>query len=277
MLFEFLKNKINFIFVLMFVQLILFNNFSLAVESQKLNNKTAQIKQQVNVSDVQQHSSKTYAKKWKKYSYKKSPPKNTNVQRQNFAEASSLQHKSVNKPVNNYDNSLSEQKPLNLSNYTEKKYDYEKMQDAKPIKGPSFLSIMSSLFFVILLIIIFGWFYSRLKNVDPAALLSGKLTDGHSNKFNILSTTSLGQGKTIHLVEICGRHLVLGSTINNISLLAEINQDVINSEKTKENIIERTEDKLIYEEDNENISPYNEIYKEYLKDDFDLKDKKDDK
>ncbi len=108
--------------------------------------------------------------------------------------------------------------------------------DAKNIKtkneGNDFLRAFFSLSVVLLLIFVFAWIYARVKGINPTAILTGKFSEKDLNRFNVLSTSTLGQGKDIHLVEINGKQLVIGSTASNINLLTEINQEEI--EKLKE-------------------------------------------
>lgn len=58
--------------------------------------------------------------------------------------------------------------------------------------------------------------------------------DETGDKFNILSTKSLGDGKYIHLVEVKGKQLVIGSTDNNISLLTEFKDKDIQADSNLE-------------------------------------------
>jgi len=201
-------------------------------------------------------------KLYKRY-YKKQRPKYTS--QINPSMQSGLNNKVKDKKIDKLPTIISEQKELNLKDFPGKKYSSENMQKYKPDNGFNFLSVLSSLFFVILLVIIFGWFYSKLRNVDPASLLAGKFSDKSPNRFNIISTATLGQGKNIHLVEINGKHLVIGSTINNISLLTELNS--YNKTITEKNTYSDSSDNSD-ENDDDFIEPsnYTDIYKEYLKD-----------
>ncbi|OGH95745.1 MAG: hypothetical protein A2039_07390 [Candidatus Melainabacteria bacterium GWA2_34_9] len=169
------------------------------------------------------------------------------------------------------------------------KSDFEKSNLAKET-GNTFLRTISSLFIVLLLILAFAWVYARVKGINPTAILTGKFSEKDLNKFNVLSTSTLGQGKDIHLVEINGKQLVIGSTNNNINLLTEIPAEEIEKLKEKrhqnqngenndiDDIEFPEEDDLYYEslEDAEFMdadfysSKYSKVYKEYL-------NKKDDK
>jgi len=146
----------------------------------------------------------------------------------------------------------------------------------------SFLKTFSSLSIVLLLIFIFAWVYARVKGINPTAILTGNFSEKNLNKFNVLSTSTLGQGKDIHLVEINGKQLVIGSTNNNINLLTEIPPEEIEklkgkSPKLHDNELDEPldfseEDEFCYEaiEDEEFMDPdcyslkYSEVYKDYI-------------
>ena len=144
---------------------------------------------------------------------------------------------------------------LYLADFSFKKEHSNTNLNSKTEKEPNFLSEFLSLLFVILLIPVFFLFINKLRKVDPANLLNGKFKFNETNKFNLLSTTSLGQGKNLHLVEINGKKLVIGSTSSNISLLAELdNNDQSKQETTFE------QDNIISDNDNTEIpglSPVN--------------------
>jgi len=138
--------------------------------------------------------------------------------------------------------------------------ELEKSKEATP---PSYFSMLTSLFIVIVLIFIFGWAYNRLKEINPALLLSGKQYDKKANRFNLISTASLGQGKSIHLVEINGKRLILGSTANNVNLLSELPDELKSfnddaSQQDSENQQDNTADAQNYE------NGYSDLYKEYI-------------
>ena len=175
----------------------------------------------------------------------------------------------------------------NLSNSSKSSFETNNL--AKET-GNDFLRAVSSLFVVLLLILGFAWVYVRVKGINPTAILTGKFSEKDLNRFNVLSTSTLGQGKDIHLVEINGKQLVIGSTANNINLLTEIPPEEIEKlkEKRRQNQNDENndidavelpeEDDLYYEglEDAEFMdadfysSKYSKVYKEYL-------NKKDDK
>ncbi|HBH18361.1 MAG TPA: hypothetical protein DDX14_05390, partial [Cyanobacteria bacterium UBA9579] len=91
------------------------------------------------------------------------------------------------KPALNY-----EDEKINIPEYDEPLSD--NVKNAEAVKEPNAITLLSSLSIVIILVLIASWLYNKLRGVDPVALLSGKLASSIGNNFNLLSTTTLGQG-----------------------------------------------------------------------------------
>jgi len=129
-----------------------------------------------------------------------------------------------------------------------------------------------SLAIVLVLMFIFAWLYNKLRGINPNALFSGKFSDMDVNKFTVLASSSLGQGKIIHLVEINGKQLVVGSTNNNISLLTEIRPEDMENLMAKANKNYKHDKNIEPEEADEfeNVEPesysakYSNVYKDYV-------------
>lgn len=161
------------------------------------------------------------------------------------------------------------QTPLNLTKNAENeknilnRYDQALKLD-KPSEQEELnpVNVFGSLMFVIILVLVFGFVYSRFKGVDMNSLFAGKFASSDENKFNILNSTTLGQGKSIHLVEIKGKKLVLGSTSSNINLLTEFKHNNDKPDNVKKSLDYQNEDEdynaLAYELE------YSDVYKEYL-------------
>ncbi len=136
-------------------------------------------------------------------------------------------------------------------------------------QGPNLITLTGSLFFVIFLILIFGWLYAKFQRINLNKVFEGKFETTDTDSLKILSTVSLGQGKTVHLMEVNGKKFVIGSTNNNINLIADLTE----KNKSFENIMNtRDIDILNINNPEEYNNGYSEEYKEYLK-----KDKKDEK
>jgi len=103
-----------------------------------------------------------------------------------------------------------------------------------PFKNPSSFGnnqLVYKFIFSIFLVIALGAiaFYLSRKFGPKITKLSGK-------KIKIIETIYLGQKKTLHLVKIGNREILIGSTNENISMLADVTDDSVNlSEKENEN------------------------------------------
>jgi len=182
---------------------------------------------------------------------------------------------------NSSEETISKINKINDENQLSAKENFDKNNIMKE-KENNFLKTFSSLSIVLLLVFVFAWIYARVKGINPTAILTGKFSEKNLNKFNVLSTSTLGQGKDIHLVEINGKQLVIGSTNNNINLLTEIPSEEIEKLKEKNQKLHDNEhdkpiefseeEELYYEsvEEEEFINPdsyslnYSEVYKDYI-------------
>ena len=111
----------------------------------------------------------------------------------------------------------------------------EKLNTAhKKEQEPSLLRVFNSLIFVIVLIFIVGWIYAKLKKINPEQLFSGKFNKLDENNFKIVSSLQLGGGKSIHLIEINNKQLVVGTTSTSVNLLAQMDKNGDNKEIPQE-------------------------------------------
>ncbi|MDD3150047.1 MAG: flagellar biosynthetic protein FliO [Candidatus Gastranaerophilales bacterium] len=86
---------------------------------------------------------------------------------------------------------------------------------------PNMFSLVLSLTIVIVLIIITGWLFIKFNKFLPE-ILKKKADFDNSNKINILSTTNLGNNKSLHIIEVKNRQFLVGSTVNEVNLIAEV-------------------------------------------------------
>lgn len=126
---------------------------------------------------------------------------------------------------------------------------------------------------IVVTIWIMGFVY---KGGEPVSLKS--LTGVGGAKFKIVSSTSLGQGKSIHLVEIKGRQLVIGCTNNSINILTEFGDFDAFVEENAEEISEKQVPGLSasnqYKRSRPPIGSFADLYKDYRQrvDEKDLED-----
>ena len=152
-----------------------------------------------------------------------------------------LSEKSAVKKTEAAETDLKNKQEENFENYSRSKIDRINSDSNYSAKTPMreynsgnyAMRALSGLSIVLILIFAFAWIYAKFKGINPNAILTGKFSEKDLNRFNILSSSTLGQGKDIHLVEINGKQLVIGSTPNNISLLTEISPEEVENLKTK--------------------------------------------
>ncbi len=81
---------------------------------------------------------------------------------------------------------------------------------------PNYFSLFFGLFVVISLVYITSYVYQKLIKVK----INQDDTDIY--KIDILSTTSLGQNKSLHIIKANGKCMLIGATQNNITFIKDI-------------------------------------------------------
>ncbi len=85
---------------------------------------------------------------------------------------------------------------------------------------PNYFSLFLGLFFVIGLVYLTGIVYQKLTKVKLSQ------QENELNKIQIVSTTSLGQNKALHVIKINDEYSLIGATQNNITFLKDIKQNI---------------------------------------------------
>ena len=100
---------------------------------------------------------------------------------------------------------------------------------------PSIISVIFSLLFVVLLIYLTGILYAKLNKVGFQTLKrqQGDLAKSH---VNIVSTTALGNNKTLHVVELDGKRMLIGASSGAIQLIKDLGSVSESSEETYSSI-----------------------------------------
>ena len=86
---------------------------------------------------------------------------------------------------------------------------------------PNLLSVLVSLIFVILLIYATGIIYAKLNKVGLKTL-KDQVDDKNRSKVSVVSTTLLGNNKTLHVVELDGKRMLIGASANSIHLIKDL-------------------------------------------------------
>jgi len=118
---------------------------------------------------------------------------------------------------------------------------------------PGVMSIVFAMVFVICLIYVTGIIYQKL-NIVGAKKVQEQYKKFDLSNVVVLSTTQLGQGKNLHIIEVDDERLLIGATPNSINLIRELGS--AKNEETKAEKIQLEES-----------APEDEsadIYKKYL-------------
>ena len=86
---------------------------------------------------------------------------------------------------------------------------------------PNILSVILSLVFVILLIYATGIIYAKLNKVGYKTLKK-QIADSDNSRVSVISTTPLGNNKTLHVVELDGKRMLIGASNNSIDLIKDL-------------------------------------------------------
>lgn len=85
---------------------------------------------------------------------------------------------------------------------------------------PSIISVVLSLLFVVFLIYFTGIIYAKLNKLNYKTLKKqGDLT---RSQVSVISTTQLGNNKTLHVVELDGKRMLIGASSSAIQLIKDL-------------------------------------------------------
>lgn len=133
---------------------------------------------------------------------------------------------------------------------------------------PNFMSIIFALVFVVFLIYVTGIIYSKL-NIVGAKTVQDQLKNYDLSRVFVVSTTQLGQGKNLHVIELNNKRYLIGATPNSINLIKELGEVKKKVEKAPEPTVDEAIKVLYGEEDEEpevnfeSIQDF-DIHKKYL-------------
>ena len=85
---------------------------------------------------------------------------------------------------------------------------------------PNLISVVFSLLFVIILIYLTGVIYTKLNNVGIKTLK--KQQEFNKSHVSVVSTTQLGNNKTLHVVELDGKRMLIGASSTAIQLIKDL-------------------------------------------------------
>lgn len=86
---------------------------------------------------------------------------------------------------------------------------------------PSIISVVFSLLIVVLLIYLTGIIYSKLNNIGYKTM-KRQQNDLSKTHVSVLSTTQLGNNKTLHVVELDGKRMLIGASTGAMQLIKDL-------------------------------------------------------
>ena len=86
---------------------------------------------------------------------------------------------------------------------------------------PSVLTVITSLLFVILLIYALLIIVAKLNKLNNKTL-SKQMGVNDCSRVSVISTTALGSNKTLHVVELDGKRMLIGASTNSIDLIKDL-------------------------------------------------------
>ena len=86
---------------------------------------------------------------------------------------------------------------------------------------PSLISMLFSLIVVILLIYLTGIIYTKLNRLGLKTM-KNQLKDMDDSRVSVISTTPLGNNRTLHVVELDGKRMLIGSSSGSIQLIKDL-------------------------------------------------------
>lgn len=90
---------------------------------------------------------------------------------------------------------------------------------------PSYITVLSSLFAVIILVFVFVFVYSKISKISMNKLFKGEIKEIDKNAITVLTTTALGSGKTLHVIEVNKKHYLIGATPSSINLISDMPEE----------------------------------------------------
>ncbi len=86
---------------------------------------------------------------------------------------------------------------------------------------PNLVSIVFSLVFVVLLIYATGIIYAKLNKLGFNTLKK-QMGEVNASRASVVSTTHLGNNKTLHVVDLDGKRMLIGASANSIHLIKDL-------------------------------------------------------
>lgn len=134
-----------------------------------------------------------------------------------------------------------------------------------PHNDPGYFSVVISLLFVICLIYATGIIYNKLNNLGVKAV-KAQNKNFDNDKITIISTTPLGANRTLHVVELNGKKMLIGASANSIHLIKDLSENTGVIEECKESFPSENqlEDEVLQAQEVSDEEEFG-LYKKYLR------------
>lgn len=117
-------------------------------------------------------------------------------------------------------NNIEPSQNVSISLEEQKRYQKLRQESQKNTGLFSPSKVFSNLITLVLILLVIAWLYNKYGKEAMTKVLAVRKIN--QNAINILSTSAIGQGKYLHIVEIDGEKILIGATANNISFLKEL-------------------------------------------------------
>lgn len=128
-----------------------------------------------------------------------------------------------------------------------------------PIGATGILQLVISMAFVIGLIYVTGWIYTKLNIVNRQKLDKINKDNSNGSRFTVLQSMSLGQQRHLYSIEMNNKVFLVASTPSHINVLKEFDKELCTD---KQDIIVENEVPVKQENVRTNID-IDELYKKY--------------
>ena len=122
----------------------------------------------------------------------------------------------------------------------EKRDSYADMDDDSR-KASSVLDVINTALLTIFVLLFLIFLFARARDVSLKEVFKPKNKD---NRFNILSVKSLSDGKTLYLVEVNGRQIIVGATASKVDSIMPLDKSYSTEEIPPEYIEKLFEDTM---------------------------------
>ena len=109
-----------------------------------------------------------------------------------------------------------------LKNPAQGDFEYSDEENSNSRKAFSVLDIINTVMLILISIIAIIFISMKIKGTTVTEIFKAK--NKNNNKFNILSAKQLSDGKTIYLIEVNGRQIIIGTTESQVDSIMPLDK-----------------------------------------------------